>query len=388
MRSQPKYLYIAFDVFPSTKGAATHINHCLKALQNTFDVGLLICLGTDEMPQFQFDEERSLYVYRWKRKELNFLKRTQFFSEDILKFMKSDLCQDIQLVHFRDIWGGVPAVQSFKNARKIFEINAFPSIELPYRYAKIHKGIIHKIESLENQCVHDSDIIITPSKVTKDYIQKRFSISENKVNLIPNGVTIYESDTTNSTNPYILYFGAIQKWQGLKTLLKAMREVKDLDMRLVMCIAVPEKKALYLKKLAEDIGVENKIDWHFELDKNSLASKIKNALCTIAPLSACNRNLKQGCNPLKIVESMGYGTPVIASDIAVVHEFIDDNNTGFLVPPDRPELLGRKIRTLVQNTSTLKSVGDNAKNYVIRNFLWEFQEKKMKEIYVNGISCI
>ncbi len=79
MTPKPEYIYIAFDVFPSQKGAATHIDHCLKALQNTFNCGLLICLGTDAMPAFQYDKQRNLYVYRFKEKVVNFLQRAEAF---------------------------------------------------------------------------------------------------------------------------------------------------------------------------------------------------------------------------------------------------------------------------------------------------------------------
>lgn len=389
MQSKPEYVYIAFDVFPSKKGASTHINHCLKALQNTFDVGLLICLGTDEMPQFQYDENRNLYVYRWKGKVVNFLERTQAFQKTILQFLQGDFCNNIKLVHFRDVWGGIPAIKALKTAKKIFEINAFPSIELPYRYPQLHQGIIHKIEQLEAQCITSVDKIITPSDVTRNYILKTFSISENHVKTIANGVTMYSTSATNShTKPYILYFGAVQRWQGIKTLFKALKEVKDIELSLMMCIAVPEKKANHIKKLAAHIGVSTQIEWFFELDKETLAEKIKAATCTIAPLAACNRNLKQGCNPLKIIESMVYGIPVIASDIPVVHALIEDNKTGFLVPPDRPELLGRKIRTLLEDITILKEVGERAKKKVQHHFLWEYQEAKMKELYLNEIRSI
>ena len=123
MTSKPEYIYIAFDLFPSQKGAATHINHCLKALENTYKSGLLICLGNDDMPVFQYDKERRLYVYRWKEKIVNFLERTQAFQKKVKELLVSDLCTEVKLIHFRDIWGGFPVINTInKQNIKVFLI--------------------------------------------------------------------------------------------------------------------------------------------------------------------------------------------------------------------------------------------------------------------------
>ena len=78
---------------------------------------------------------------------------------------------------------------------------------------------------------------------------------------------------------------------------------------------------------------------------------------------------------------MSYGIPVVASDIPVIRELIENNTTGFLVPPDRPEVLGRKIRTLLESPAQLKKVGMNGKKAIEKKYLWEYQEDKMKEVY-------
>lgn len=385
MKINPEFIYIAFDVFPSQKGASTHINHCLKALQTTFKSGLLICLGHDDMPTFQYDSERNLYIYRWKEKIVNILERTEKFQLTISQLLNSELCSQVKLIHFRDIWGGIPALKNNLHCKTVFEVNSFSHIELPNRYPNISKSVLQKIEKIERYCISNSDIIITPSNVTKRFIQDYFNVNSHKVSVIPNGVTIYKTKDSKknrtSTSPYILYFGALQKWQGIKTLFKGLKELNDFDIKLLICSSVPEKRTLIYRELSKSIGVNSKIDWLYELDKNTLAEKIINAQLTIAPLSACNRNIIQGCNPLKILESMAYGTPVLASNIPVVTEIIKNKDLGFLVPPDRPEVLGRQIRFLLEQPEVLKLTGTNGKKEMEKNYLWKDQENKMTTIY-------
>ncbi len=385
MITKPEYIYIAFDLFPSYKGSSTHINHCLKALQKTYDTGLLICLGNEEMPTFQFDKERDLYVYRWKDKVINFLERTQEFQMRIAEILSLPLCEKVKIIHFRDVWGGIPAIKTASHIKKVFEINAFPSLELPNRYPNISQSVIKKIKNLERLCVLNSNVIITPSQTTKHYIISLFDVKKDKLIVIPNGVSIKRVNPLKKSNKkdYVLYFGALQKWQGIKTLFKAFKELQDLECRLMICSSVSEKRALDYKILAKSIGVDDKIDWFYELDKTSLATHINNALFTIAPLTSCDRNLVQGCNPLKIIESMAYGKSVIASDIPVVREIIENKKTGFLIPPDRPELLGRKIRELIEKPERANLVGERGRKLIKDKYLWSHQEEKMKLMYQN-----
>ncbi len=382
MTPKPEYIYIAFDLFPSKKGASTHINHCLKALQASFKTGLLICLGNEDMPSFQFDKERNLYVYRWKKKVVNFLERTDAFQNEIHKLFKSDICSQIKLVHFRDIWGGIPAIKHFTKIPKLFEINAFTSIELPNRYPGINASVIKVLKERERFCVTNSTAIISPSKVTKAYIHGTFNVPQKKVTVIPNGVTVYNSKPIKTPKKQqILYFGALQKWQGIKTLFKALKELNDLEIRLLICSSIPEKRTAMYKELSVAIGVDHKIDWCFELDKKQLAKKIRASVLSVAPLKACDRNLIQGCNPLKILESMAYGTPVMASNIPVVRELITNKSLGFLVYPDRPEILGRTIRKVLETPEILKEVGCKSQIYIEKNYLWKYQEAKMTTLY-------
>ena len=387
MNQKPKYIYIAFDVFPSQKGAATHINHCLKALQTTFKTGLLICLGNDDMPTFQFDADRQLYVYRWKEKVVNFLERTEKFQKAVTKMLQLPLCEHVKLVHFRDIWGGYPVLHKNGNYKTIFEVNAFQHIELPNRYPNISASVLDKIHKLERYCISNCDEIITPSQVTQLFIKQYINETNKTIHVIPNGVTIYDlapwTEKAVSPSPFLLYFGAMQKWQGIKTLFKAFKELLDLDVRLRICTSIPEKRTEIYKALAVNTGIADRIDWFYEQDKPTLASHIQAARFTLAPLSACDRNIIQGCNPLKIIESMAYGTPVIASNIPVVRELISDNDSGILVPPDRPELLGRKMRKLLEYPEDLTRIGKNSKDKIEKNYLWLYQEKKMKAVYKN-----
>jgi glycosyltransferase involved in cell wall biosynthesis len=57
------------------------------------------------------------------------------------------------------------------------------------------------------------------------------------------------------------------------------------------------------------------------------------------PLTSADRNVVQGCCPLKLLEALSAGCPVIASDLPVVRELAANGEHLLTVPPDDPAAL-------------------------------------------------
>ena len=136
-----------------------------------------------------------------------------------------------------------------------------------------------------------------------------------------------------------------------------------------------------LKKLARKLEVDEKIIWHYGLNESELSPWLQHAEISLAPLTECSRNIEQGCSPLKILESMAAGVPVIASDLPAVREIMKDRKHGRLINPDRPGELARTIRILLQYPEMRKEMGENAQSEIRQNFLWNKSLNKLRKIY-------
>lgn len=411
LRPEYRALYAAFDLFPSTKGAAVHIDRFAQTLFNTISPGLLCVLGNDSLPIFQ--REKSADIVRFSQPVQNFLERTLRYGAHLEQLLQEPCFASLELAHFRDPWSGVPIINHLKKsahgkqAREprrlagtndpelpkqnpsssfstIYEVNAFPSIELPHRYPMLGEATLDKIRSLEKYCCDNASHIIVPSATICSAVI-RYGVPREKITVIPNGADVPDTKAPRpiaAPAKYILYFGATQVWQGVDVLLRAFARLVDIpDLNLIVCASHETAKLKGLKNFAAHLEISDRVIWMSQLPQSELSGWISHALLTVAPLTNCARNTTQGCAPLKILESMAHGTPVVASDLPAVRELITDNENGRLVHPERPAELARAIRVLLQYPQQLRTLGENARRHIESNLTWTQSTQQLVHLY-------
>jgi glycosyltransferase involved in cell wall biosynthesis len=190
------------------------------------------------------------------------------------------------------------------------------------------------------------------------------------------------SDKGRTPPRYLLYFGALQPWQGVDTALRAFARLRDLEeLSLVICASVHGRRAKPYLKLADKLEVADRVHWHFGLAEDELRPWREQALLSLAPLRDCSRNVLQGCAPLKIIESLAAGVPVVASDLPVVRELMLDGVHGRLVAPDRPSELARAIRVLLDFPAQRAEMGAAGRAHVTARFTWAASTDRLREVY-------
>lgn len=375
-------LYAAFDVFPTCKGSSTHIRYFSQKLYDFMGNLAMFTLADQTLPIYESEENNQLEIYRFKFLFDNYLERAKAFGELLQYAVASQ--PYLKIAHFRDPWSGFPILKS-KNSEchTVYEVNAFYSTELVHLYANIHQDTLKKIYEIEQFCLEKSDAVIVVSELLKQNVLKR-GISENKIYLIPNGYDknlVEKAKTSNIDGFYILYFGAIQPWQGLDILIRALPFIQNTHLKLKIIVSQRKRNLKFYEKLVDKLEISNKVDWYFEMNQEDLFSYIQKAQAVIAPLTDCARNSEQGCCPFKIIESLGNGALVIASDLPSTRELIKNKETGLLCRSNRPIELARTIQWALENPSLVNQIKNHAKLYAEKNFTWDVQLSNLQTVY-------
>ena len=377
---RPRALYAAFDRFPTRKGASTHIARFAPALFEEHGGGLLFVVGDERLPAHQVEDE--VEIVRFSAPLPNLLERAVAFGEHLARLL-DEAEESLEVCHFRDPWSGVPILERPHRYATVFEVNALPSIELPYAFPSIAPRTLEKIRGAESFCLERADRIVTPSRTTRDFLAKR-GVPLSKIDVVPNGADPVPRlpRPFEAPDAYLIYFGALQPWQGVDTLLRAFARLADLqELRLVVCGSARSRPARAAEKLAEKLGLGQRVLWQWELPQSELEPWLSNALLSVAPLRACSRNVEQGCAPLKVLESLAAGVPVVASDLPPVREIVTDGVEGRLVAPDRPADLARAIRLLLHVPGLREEMAAAARRKAEGEFSWDRSVALLKAVH-------
>lgn len=386
----PKSIYIAFDVFPRMKGSSSHIALMASALERKHAPVWLLCLGYGDMPLAQ--EEGDVFIHRYKMYHPNMLRRAVGFMEFVEQKV-SEAGDDVELIVFRDPWGGFPALMNSKEGcGTVFEVNALPSRELHYTYPAVsrNRAFLAKLGDMEQFCLRESGRIITVSEVTKEMLAG-MGAPPGKISVIQNAASDAFFNSTPEDCPvsemsegrWFGYIGSLQPWQGVETALDAFAmAAPDLpDARMLIVHNGRKEPAKLLRKRARKRGIAERVLLRDPMPPEQLAAVIAAMEFTVVPLAETGRNCVQGCCPVKLVESLAAGTPAVASDLRVCRELIADGREGLLVPPGDTRLWAQAIVRMFNEPGLAKRLSENSGKTARERFSTESAYKKLDGVF-------
>lgn len=65
--------------------------------------------------------------------------------------------------------------------------------------------------------------------------------------------------------------------------------------------------------------------------------------------------------PVAVMEAQALGLPVVATAVGGLPEVVSEGDTGFLVPPHRPDLLARAVRRCIEDDVSRRTMGEAAR---------------------------
>jgi len=380
-----RVLYTAFDIVPSPKGASTHILHNIRGLVNgQFIVHLITPNDGLLSPEDTIEEARVTRISQDLSQ--NFLARAVHFGKAVASHLA--LHQDYDVVHFRNVWDGFHIAQnkSKYGYKTIFEVNGLPSIELKYHYPGIEADILAKVKEQELATLHLSDAILCPSRVTRDYIAS-LGLDRKLVNVIPNGVSPSDFSATplperDGRVPTLLYIGTLADWQGLDVLIKALPKI--LEQQPVRIQIVGRGRSRQRKMLAKQIqklGLEEYVIVQPAVPHHEIPALIASADICVAPLGLNDRNVTQGACPIKVLEYMAAGRPLLASNMPIVRELVREDVDALLFSPNDPDDLARQALALLNDFDLSQKIASSASVRVLNKFTWHESQKKLVRVY-------
>lgn len=216
-----------------------------------------------------------------------------------------------------------------------------------------------------------SEAIITESIEAKEKWVER-GIAPNKIYFRPygieiekftsgNGKKIRQKYDINKDEKIIMFHGDIGKDDGIEVLLKAIAGLN------IKCLIVGDGSKNYMTYLKK---FENsKIIFTGWVNYNEIQDYIHACDIYVAPF--LSTQYTNTTFPLKQMEAMAAGKPVICSKIKAFSKRVDDGTDIILFEPGNFKDLRRKLIKLLKNNKIREKIGKNAKKTAIKKFRWQ-----------------
>lgn len=247
---------------------------------------------------------------------------------------------------------------------RIIEAHNMP----PNRIARITASRLYRHPQFRTQ-------VAVNNALRKDLLKMFPELPPDKCIVAPNGCTIPSNNMEpvdlpgRAAAPKIGYIGHLYPGKGMEIIAELPALVPEADFHIVGGMEDD------IRHWRRELDSPN-IFFHGHVPAGQVARYIKGMDIALAPLQHQIFHFKPGqefgryTSPLKLLEYMVIGVPVIASDIEPVRELITEDESVLLVDPENPEKWRAAIVRLLANKEFSKRMANNARVEVLKNQTW------------------
>lgn len=187
-----------------------------------------------------------------------------------------------------------------------------------------------------------------------------------KAFLLRNGAPQAEEPLPASAREFdVIYSGRTHSNKGTDVLLKALARLGEVQAE-VIGGPTDEDLAPY-RRMATDLGVVSRVRFVSWLDRESLFERVRRARVAVHPIAGReSREWRLFTCPLKIVEAMALGTPVVSTDLPAIRELIEHDVNGVLVEPGSTTALAEAVDSLLRDPDRRSRLAEAARATIER----------------------
>jgi len=262
----------------------------------------------------------------------------------------------------------------------LLEVNA-PLVEEQIR----HRGLVDQAsaQQVARRVFGDAAALIAVSQGVATYLSD-YPETSGRVHVIPNGVRpeqfsprvppAFSSEPGTFTVGFV---GTLKPWHGLPVLIEAFRQLHTNApaARLLIVGDGPERASL--TAMVDDYGLSEAVRFTGAVTHDAVPALLSAMDVAVAPYP----NLPDFYfSPLKVLEYMAAGVPVVASRIGQLRDLIRQNVSGILCPPGDAATLAAALFSLWRHPFTRFQLAQAAHANVLRHHTWDAVANRLIQV--------
>lgn len=263
-------------------------------------------------------------------------------------------------------------VETFTPHSNILGLPLAWMVGIPVRIAS-HHGIIENIprwvERLHGWLVNSwivTSLVAVSTRVYQHTTQTE-GVKQANVELIPNGVFIpkekYDINTVRQElgvkEFLVISVGRITSQKGHEYLLRVIPEVLQHHPQVIFAIVGDGPLLPDLKRQADELGIASAV--RFLGTRGDVYRLLEAADVFVLP------SISEGM-PMALLEAMGMGAAVVASNLEGIADVVNDGEHGLLVPSAEVKSLSTSLRCVLDDAELRGKLSKNGRQLVLERF--------------------
>lgn len=219
--------------------------------------------------------------------------------------------------------------------------------------------------------LNKADRVVVLSQSWYEYLSQY--VSGNKLKVIYNPCSsIADSFKERSDCPAKLVFtGRLSALKGIYDLIEAVKVTQSSSFKLHI---YGDGNVKRVKGLVEKYGLETQVILHDWVSPDSIIKILDTSHILVLP------SYYEGL-PMAVLEAMGRGLPVIATDVGGIPEAVIDRENGFIIKPGDIKMLADRISTLADDPGLREKMGRRSLEIVRQKFSVNKIGQQLEDLY-------
>ena len=195
---------------------------------------------------------------------------------------------------------------------------------------------------------------IAPSRFLQEKVQEHGV--KTPIACLPNFIHVDQFEPQYDAEPYFVFAGRLVAVKGVKTLIEAMRHVRNAKLYIAGTGELEDDLRQTITKHQLD-----HVELLGHLNKDELTTLVQQATAMLVP-----SEWYENC-PMSVLESFAWGTPVIGTRIGGIPELVRDGCTGLLFEPGNAAQLAEAMQSMLAQPAKRWQMAQEARHQVERN---------------------
>ena len=281
----------------------------------------------------------------------------------------------------------------------VFEVrDLWPESLIAVGVGKENSVLHRSLSAIAGFLYRRSTHIVVVTSAFKTHLIQKWHVPAKKISVVENGVETNQfaplpahanqsmrRDLDAEGKFIVCYIGTMGMAHGLETLLAAAAELQQQRPEVLFLLIGEGADKARIQSLAQARRVTN-VRFLDQQPREKIPAFISASDACLVLLK--KTDVFKTVIPTKMLEFMSCARPVVLGVDGQAREIVENAQAGIVIEPENPSALVRAIEQLASNQDFRKQLGQNGRDYIVRNFSRRQTAEKYVEVLeeVLGIS--